>query len=365
LAETTEQPRILVVEDEASTRAFVSRVLARKGYLVYTAIDGTEALAQANQYAPDLILLDVMLPHTDGYTVCQELKRTSATRDIPVIFLTAIDDAQGMLRGFDVGGVDYIVKPFEVSVLFARVRTHSTLYRLSNRLKLALDERTAHLEQANRRLHELNVEMTLIEARQRQRLAQDLHDTAIQQLVLASIIADDDRNLVARRPQLQELIQGSLQQLRSLVFELSPPMLRQSGLYPALEWLAQQIIRQWGLNVDCDLQGEPVILPEALAVTLFQGVRELLINVAKHADAENAWVSVRFLPLLLEIGVEDDGRGFARSDIDVGGFGLDSLRSRIELLGGSTEIEGRTPRGTRVRLRVPVAQFDASNGNLH
>ena len=207
--------------------------------------------------------------------------------------------------------------------------------------------------------------MTLIEARQRQRLAQDLHDTAIQQLVLASIIADDDRNLVARRPQLQELIQGSLQQLRSLVFELSPPMLRQSGLYPALEWLAQQIIRQWGLNVDCDLQGEPVILPEALAVTLFQGVRELLINVAKHADAENAWVSVRFLPLLLEIGVEDDGRGFARSDIDVGGFGLDSLRSRIELLGGSTEIEGRTPRGTRVRLRVPVAQFDASNGNLH
>ena len=75
MAETTEQPRILVVEDEASTRAFVSRVLARKGYLVYTAIDGTEALAQANQYAPDLILLDVMLPHTDGYTVCQELKR--------------------------------------------------------------------------------------------------------------------------------------------------------------------------------------------------------------------------------------------------------------------------------------------------
>ncbi len=352
--ESTDSACILVVDDDAATREFVSGLLRQQGYRVFATASGADMLSAVSVRQPDLILLDVMLPDADGFSLCRRLKQDAGSRDIPVVFLTAMSDGRQMLDGFDAGGVDYIVKPFDVSVLLARVQTHSSLSRLSRGLQRSLDERTEGLAQANRRLRELNIEMALLEERQRRRLAQQLHDTTIQQLVLARIIIEGEDGGFRRKDRLVTLLDDSLRQLRSLVFELSPPILSQAGLHGAAEWLAERLAEQWGLSVDCELQGEPTVLPDAMALTLFQGLRELLINVAKHAEMGHAQVCLRFAPEWVEVLVDDDGRGFPAAAPVVGGFGLNSLRSRIELLGGCVEIGAREPRGTRVCLRVPL-----------
>ncbi|MCF7984585.1 MAG: response regulator [Thiohalocapsa sp.] len=368
MSESTHQARILVVDDDETERLFVSRLLEQKGYEALTAATAGDAVKTASSCCPDLILLDVMLPDADGFSVCARLKSDKVTEDIPVIFLTAKGHGQEIVHGFEAGGVDYVVKPFDVSVLLARVATHTTLARLSRGLQEALDERTVRLEQANRRLRELNVEMASLEERQRRQLAQELHDTTIQQLVLSRIIIESEETVGERSGQVVQLLDESLQQLRTLVFELSPPVLSQSGLAPAVEWLAERLGVQWGLSVAYELIGEPVKLPQVLELTLFQGIRELLINTVKHADARRAWVTLLFDADNIEIVVADDGRGFAHVDALLatrdeqpsriaptsGGYGLYSLKSRLELLGGTFDVANRPSGGAEVRIVVPM-----------
>ncbi len=365
MIEVLPQSEILVVDDDEATAIYLAGLLRREGYGVVTAACGAEALELAQARDPHLILLDVMLPDVDGFSLCRELKSMDATARIPVIFLTAKGGEPEVLRGFEAGGVDYVVKPFAVAVLLARVATQCALSRLSRGLHAALDERGERLQQANRRLRELNIEMATVEERQRRQLAQQLHDTTIQELVLARILLEGATDLDARRQQLLELLIRAVGQLRSLVFELSPPLLRGGGLYPALQWLADEVHNQWGLNVQCEQVGELPDLSDALAVTLFQGTRELLINAAKHADATRALVRVACTDETLSISVSDDGRGFDPHRLDDaaailmpgagGGFGLDSLRSRIELLGGHLQLGNGAGGGAEAVLSIALA----------
>jgi signal transduction histidine kinase len=360
---------ILVVDDDAATRVYVSGVLRQQGYQVVAAASGAEAMAAAESRHPDLILLDVMLPDADGFELCRRLRETAATSRIPVIFLTAKGNDSEVVRGFASGGVDYIVKPFAVTVLLARVATHVTLAQLSRGLHSALHDRGARLQQANVRLRELNVQMATLEERQRRQLAQQLHDTTIQQLVLARILVEANSALEERRAQLQSLLADSVRQLRTLVFELSPPLLHAGGLYSALEWLAERMREQWGLTVVCECDGELPALSDALAVTLFQGARELLINAAKHAEAQRVLLRVECDGDLLRVSIADDGRGFEPRWLDdgpdgawgrlagdggEGGFGLYSLRSRIELLGGCLTLRNGPRRGAEACLSIRV-----------
>lgn len=371
---------MLVVDDDATTRTHVAGLLEQRGYRVDLAADGVAGLARLARRRPDLILLDVMLPDCDGYDLCRRLQSNPETAGVPVIFLTAKGDEPEILRGFESGGVDYVVKPYAVAVLLARVETQVTLARLSRGLHLSLDDRTRSLRRANQRLRELNLEMATLEERQRRRLAQQLHDTAIQDLILARMLLHGPDSLGDLEPKLTELIGVVIRQLRTLVFELSPPLLERGGLYPALEWLANGMREQWGLEVQCEQQGELPELPNVLAVTLFQGARELLINAAKHAEAGRARLSLRRVETELEIRVADDGRGFAPEwltafsadaegplQIDGGGadeppgYGLNSLRSRIELLGGRLLLANTAPRGAEARLSVPLAAQSLSS----
>jgi two-component system sensor histidine kinase/response regulator len=373
-SEPNDEPRVLVVDDDATTRTHVAGLLEQRGYRVDLAADGAAGLARLVRRRPDLILLDVMLPDCDGYDLCRRLQSNPETAGVPVIFLTAKGDEPEILRGFESGGVDYVVKPYAVAVLLARVETQVTLARLSRGLHLSLDDRTRSLRRANQRLRELNLEMATLEERQRRRLAQQLHDTAIQDLILARMLLHGPDSLGDLEPKLTELIGVVIRQLRTLVFELSPPLLERGGLYPALEWLANGMREQWGLEVQCEQQGELPELPNVLAVTLFQGARELLINAAKHAEAGRARLSLRRVETELEMRVADDGRGFApewltafsadaegplqidgRGADEPPGYGLNSLRSRIELLGGRLLLANTAPRGAEARLSVPLA----------
>lgn len=122
------RPRLLLVDDEP-TNLQVLRHILQEDFRLLFATDGARALQIAAQQRPDLVLLDVMMPQMDGYSVCQALKAERATANIPVIFVTALTEAQDEARGFDVGGVDYITKPVSAPVVRARVRTHLSLVR--------------------------------------------------------------------------------------------------------------------------------------------------------------------------------------------------------------------------------------------
>ena len=135
--------RILVVDDTPNNVTLLEDMLTARGYDVTTATDGAQALARAATEVPDLVLLDVMMPGLDGFQVCERLRADGATRDIPVIFLTALDDTFDKVRAFSAGAVDFVTKPFRSEELLARVGTH-----------LALRQARRSLEEQNARLRE-------------------------------------------------------------------------------------------------------------------------------------------------------------------------------------------------------------------
>ena len=134
LKEPERKPRLLVVDDQPTNIQVLYRVFA-DDCQVFMATSGEQALHTAREEAPDVILLDVMMPDMDGYEVCRQLKQDSATRDIPILFVTAHHEAQEEARGLACGAVDFITKPIHPAVLRARVHTHLTLQRQTEVLK--------------------------------------------------------------------------------------------------------------------------------------------------------------------------------------------------------------------------------------
>ena len=127
-------PRILVIDDDAAIAELVAINLEMAGYEVTQAEDGIKGQALAIQMLPDLIMLDLMLPRVDGFTVCQRLRRDDRTADIPVLMLTALSQTQDKVEGFNSGADDYLTKPFELEEMLARVRA---LLRRTDRIPQA------------------------------------------------------------------------------------------------------------------------------------------------------------------------------------------------------------------------------------
>jgi len=140
-----EQDTILMVDDNPTNLHVLQATLEGRGYRLLAARDGTSALLVAAKALPDLILLDIMMPGMDGYEVCRRLQSDPVTCDIPVIFLSALEQTEDKVRGFELGAVDYITKPFQPEEVIARVNTHLTMRCLQRQLR-----------QANSELKELN-----------------------------------------------------------------------------------------------------------------------------------------------------------------------------------------------------------------
>jgi adenylate cyclase len=121
--------RILIVDDTPANIQTLSAILKEKGYQISVATNGRQALEVVSKVRPDLILLDVMMPEMDGFEACQKLK-ASDWHDIPIIFLTAKTETDDIVRGFELGAVDYVAKPFNAHELLARVNTHLSIDRL-------------------------------------------------------------------------------------------------------------------------------------------------------------------------------------------------------------------------------------------
>jgi adenylate cyclase len=129
------QQTILIVEDSVVNQELLIKILTGQNHRVLVADSGEMALGSVKENLPDLILLDIMLPGMDGYTICEHLKRSESTKDIPVIFISALDSSADKIKGFEVGGVDYITKPFHPAEVLARISTHLRLHHLQSKLE--------------------------------------------------------------------------------------------------------------------------------------------------------------------------------------------------------------------------------------
>lgn len=135
LQESAAAPSILIVDDTPDVLRFLSAALAQTGYEVCSAIDGAFALSRAHDIQPDLILLDIMMPGIDGYEVCERLKADPLTREIPVIFISAIADGLDKVKAFGLGAADYVTKPFQMEEVLARIEHQLRLHSLQKRLE--------------------------------------------------------------------------------------------------------------------------------------------------------------------------------------------------------------------------------------
>ncbi len=140
---STTKGDILVVDDTLNNLRLLSTMLTEQGYSVRKSVSGQMALISVNTKLPDLILLDINMPGMNGYDVCTQLKADEQTRDVPVIFISALDDVLDKVKAFAVGGVDYITKPFQTQEVIARIENQLTLLRQQSSLR----ERTAQLEE--------------------------------------------------------------------------------------------------------------------------------------------------------------------------------------------------------------------------
>lgn len=141
---------ILMVDDNPANLGVLGNILHEQGYDLHIAVDGKEALEVAKRISPDLILLDVVMSEIDGFEVCKMMKKDPVLYEIPVIFLTVKNETQMIERGFEVGGVDYVTKPFNSGELLARIRTHLSLRKaLSRQKELSLQLITKNEELEN------------------------------------------------------------------------------------------------------------------------------------------------------------------------------------------------------------------------
>jgi Signal transduction histidine kinase len=412
--------RVMIVEDDATDAELVVRELKKSGFEPeFRRVDTRNAFMTAlEEGVPDVIIYDHNLPHFSSSEALELTRqRDQAIPFIIVSHAIGDEDAVALMRA---GAADYLLKDrlgrlgeavrhaleqrrlreehtaarnaivtlnadLELRIasrtaqlkvanhalemeLGQRKRAEEALRRLNGDLEQRVTERTRDLVASNQRLQALATELTLAEQRERKRLASELHDYLAQMLALGRIkVTQLRQKLSGQAPAAQQLV-GEVDNLlekageytRSLMAKLNPPVLDELGLPSALTWLAKQMPLH-GLLVEVHLSNEQVSLPDDQAVLLFQSVRELLINVAKHAGTDRATVSLKVdqeQQLLIE--VQDSGRGFdpvaMEEKSEKEHFGLFSVRERMQAMGGSLEVKSMPEQGTTVTMMLPLVK---------
>ncbi len=359
---------ILVVDDTLASLELLSELLMQAGYNVRPAQDGRMALRSARARAPELILLDVRMPDIDGFEVCRRLKAEPGTRDIPVIFLSALSDTTDKITGFELGAVDYIAKPYQPEEVLARVRTHIELRRLRFDLEQRVAERTVQLRQSENQLRdsrhqlqELTAFLQTVREEERARIARELHDELGQALTALRIDLGWLRGkcgtlgatVVERIDTAHALVERTIDALRRISEGLRPGMLDVLGLAAAIEHHVDEFSERSDIVCSLYMNRDEFDLDGSLATTIFRVVQEALTNISRHAAATRASVRIEETCDGIHLSIEDNGRGIVFSP-DRKTYGLLGMRERVNMFGGDIEIEGEAGKGTRIRVRLPI-----------
>ncbi len=318
-----ERASILVVDDTLENLRLLASMLNSQGYQVRPVNGGRQALQAVEREPPDLILLDINMPEMDGYEVCRRLRQQEGCRDIPVIFLTALTEIDCRVNAFNVGGVDYITKPFQLDEVYARIRTHLRL----RRLQAELEERNRTLEQSYEQLRALEkLRDDLIHM-----VVHDMRSPLSNILIMLEMLAGDlpegvperlRRDVAAARTSTRELVEMARQLLDiNRMEQRSMPLdLARHDLLQLIDRAIRELTPLASVcNVRLQQHGEDVAAhcDEAIVCRI---ISNLLSNGIKHAPRGSAVV----------VQLERHGERFARiSVVDQGPGVPEEFRSRI------------------------------------
>jgi signal transduction histidine kinase len=349
---------ILIVDDVSLNVEIITRQLEKRGYVALAAHSGPEAVERAQSARPDLILLDVVMPGIDGFETCRRLKQRDATRDIPVIFMTALTATDDKIEGFRVGAVDYVTKPLNAQEVATRVDTHLKLDAL--RQQQAAQNRLLRQEID---AQEQDVRYKREEAREdeRKHIARELHDELGQHLSAIRLELSfvrlrwgaDNPELREKVQSIQDSIDGVIGLVRDLVARLRPVVL-DLGIASALEWLTCEFRTSSEITCNLQIDEEMADLDPGQTSTVFRLVQESLTNIGRHAQASNVEVSLQRQPVAYVLTVADDGRGFDPTIISIKSLGIQGMRERAEMLGGRLDVRSRAGEGTTIIVTFPI-----------
>lgn len=371
---------ILVVNDAPADPQSLTKFLSEAGYEVRVADEGQSALRSAQARHPALILLDIGLPGTDGFEVCRRLKADAATCDIPVVFLSSVGEAGEKAKGFELGAVDYIVKPFQPEEVLARIRTHLALAAAREQLKTQnlqlrqVNEQLTHeiakrtraeedLAAALTRLQAISEWATRAQEEERRKIAFELHEQSGQELstlkYYLQLLEEQShgRKVQAYLRDARSLAELTLERVRSMSQDLRPAQLDDFGLYAALRahCAKQAEAAGWVIHIDAPDSGERPHRDVELAC--FRVVQAGLANIARHAKATEVWIVLRNGADGLQLILRDNGTGFdaARIDQQMNWRSLEllAMQERVRQVGGRLEIRSSPDNGTEIQAIFP------------
>jgi len=245
-----------------------------------------------------------------------------------------------------------------------RKRIDEALRMSEARLRRSRDELEDRVRERTGQLLSLAAELSRAEELERRRIASELHDQVAQTLALGKIklnsllLSDKCGDHREDIREIMDHLSSSIEDIRSLTFQLSPPILHEMGLEAALEWLADEYREKYGLRIAFRDDGSPKPLEEEIRGALFRMSRELLVNVVKHAQAKTVLIETSAFPGSIRICISDDGVGFDTSQLlrygnSTNSFGLLNIHHRMNHLGGELSIQSDPGRGTTATLECP------------
>ncbi len=368
---------ILVVDDTPDNLRLLSAMLSEQGYKVRKALNGKTALNTIHQVPPDLILLDINMPLMNGYEVCKQVKEDAKTKDIPVIFISALDDVLDKVKAFSVGGVDYITKPFQAEEVIARIENQLTIQRQKKRLQQEIKEREKTEQTLRIYLHAVS---------------HDLRNPVLGfSLILKNFLKKKEDPIEIPRKVLEQMLKSCDRQLNlinSLVetqqFEIGVITLNCQPLN--LYQFSQQLRTEWEpmlkekqaklhLEIPADL---PLVNGDS--DRLWRVLENLMANALKHNDpgiqltlkadiieAEKAEAKTRQVRCILEdngVGISPElaatlferyqrGEG-AKKTLGLG-LGLYLCRKIIEAHGGEIGVSNEPDYGAKFWFTLPIS----------
>ncbi|KAM3096418.1 response regulator [Phormidesmis sp. 146-12] len=357
---------ILIVDDTLDNLRLLSAMLAAQGYEVRSVTNGSIALIGMQTQPPDLVLLDINMPGMNGYEVCQRLKSNAQLKEIPVIFISALNEAVDKVKAFSVGGVDFINKPFQIEEVLVRIEHQLKLCRLQRQLQTQnhqLQQTQADLQRSLDQERALNQRIEAMAAlEERNRIARDIHDSLGHSLVALNIQmeaaltlwgVDTDR---ARSTLIEAKKLGSeaLEAVRHSVSAIRSDPLQGQLLEGAIVNLAEEFYHLTDVMPECQIDlSQP--LSTAINHVVYRIIQEGLTNICKYAEATIVQIQIETTDAGLSLTLQDNGRGFQLDQATMG-YGLRGMKERSTALGGQLQIISNPGAGCQI-----VAHFSREN----
>lgn len=370
---------ILIVDDIAKNIQLLGKILDNQGYRVLAATDGEQALKAAKKHSPDLILLDIMMPGLSGYDVCRELKGDEELSEIPVIFLTARSDEEDVIKGFNVGGSDYVTKPFNAGELLARIQTHLSLKQARDQIlqqKKELEQITKTKEKLYSIIaHDLKGALSGISGLAEiveEEIGDEPVNEEIKNYVNLISNASTSANLILENLLAWTQLQGGKMEINLEEFSLLEEIEANIHLYHTLANKKQIEIR-----VESDGRTDRIVADKQMIST---AIRNLLSNAIKFSEKKDR-ITIQLEETeggsSVKISVKDQGIGMPekiqkaifdpearpkrKGTAEEGGTGLGLLMCKefVEAHNGELYVESEMGEGSEFSFNLPVKHDSA------